>query len=158
MTRALVALSALFLAPACASEPDTIRLLEKPDAGSEQAGCRSDDQCTADHPHCDVNDHRCVDCLTSAECAMGLVCSITTHTCEDHCASSAECAGLSGPVCNSQGACVQCASDDDCSGTTPRCDVRDGVCVQCLTAGDCNPRPCFDDCFTCLNNTCTWRT
>jgi len=147
------------LCPACASEPDTIRLLEEPDSGSGQSRCTGDSDCTADYPRCEPNEHRCVECLSASECASGTSCSTTTHTCQTRCATMADCAGIDRRICSGDGSCVECASDYDCAGTaTPRCDLRGGTCVECLIATDCNPRPCFDDCLTCVSNKCVWRT
>jgi hypothetical protein len=156
LTAVLASASTFF---ACATEPDTIRLLEMSDAGAAPSGCQSDADCSADKPRCETSAHRCVECLLATECAQGMSCSSTSHTCESSCASNADCDGLDQKVCNSNGACVQCASDEDCAGTQkPRCDTQGGVCVQCLTQTDCNPRTCFDDCLTCLNNSCVWKT
>lgn len=156
LTAVLVALSTCY---ACAAEPDTIRLLEKSQTDSGPPGCDSDADCSANHPRCEPNERRCVDCLLASECAQGMACSSTTHTCESSCATSADCAGLDQKVCNADGACVQCARDEDCGGTaTPRCNLQGGVCVECVLASDCNPRPCFDDCYTCSANKCVWKT
>jgi hypothetical protein len=145
---------------ACAAEPDTIRLLEKSQVDAGPPGCKSDADCSTERPHCEPNERRCVECLSAAECAQGMACSSTTHTCESNCTSNADCAGIDQKVCNADGACVECSTDDDCAATpaTSHCNPQGGVCVQCLTTPDCNPRPCFDDCFTCSANVCVWRT
>lgn len=156
---AVTTLAAPFVA-GCATEPDTIRLLDVSDAGSGRSSCRDDTQCAADRPRCEPNEHQCVECLSATECPMGMSCSSTTHSCQDRCASGADCAGLDRRVCNGDGACVQCASDDDCAASTatPHCDQLSGTCVECLVPTDCDPRPCFDDCLTCVSNKCVWRT
>jgi hypothetical protein len=162
MRRAFVSavLASLSTCCACATESDTIRLLEMTDGGSGSKGCRTDAECSGDHPRCEPNEHRCVECLSAVECAQGMSCSSTMHTCQSHCTANADCAGLDQQVCNSEGACVQCASDYDCAGTngTPRCNLLGGVCVECVLTSDCNPRPCFDDCLTCSSNKCIWKT
>jgi hypothetical protein len=152
---ATAVLASLSACVACSTGTDTIRLLEKPDAGPRVPSCQSDADCHGDNPRCEPDEHRCVECVSAAECAQGMACSSTMYTCEANCTTNADCNGLDQKVCNADGACVQCASDNDCAGTaTLRCNTQGGVCVQCLTQADCSPRACFDDCLTCANNKC----
>ncbi|HEX4336360.1 MAG TPA: hypothetical protein VH062_10635 [Polyangiaceae bacterium] len=158
------ALSALFAG--CASEPDTIRLLDQPDSGgsggspgSGHSTCRDDSDCDRDTPHCNPDLRSCVECQSTLECAEGLVCSQATHSCSPTCASSDECAGLEHPIC-SAGVCSDCTDDRDCAATPgkPRCNTRQGVCVECVEQSDCGPSPCRDDCFVCDDSRCQYRT
>jgi hypothetical protein len=158
---------ALLAAPAsgvlgagCASEPETIRLLDVGDGGSDHSTCRTNDDCDRNAPYCASGEQRCVECLSAADCASGSSCSAMTHTCSSRCTSADDCAGIDRPVCAPSGQCVQCASDTSCEGKpdTPRCNLQSGACVQCVTQTDCGPATCFDDCKVCLGSQCVWRT
>jgi hypothetical protein len=169
VARALVFGVPFAILSACASEPDTIDLLplssssggSGADAGKHtaQAGpCISDGDCSRSAPFCNVADGRCFQCMSSADCSGDRVCRAETHSCEPRCLSNADCVGIDRPVCSATGVCVECTTDGDCSGATPRCNPLNGVCVRCLVNTDCSPTRCIDDCYSCLNYLCVWRT
>jgi hypothetical protein len=144
----------------CASEPDTLRLLDQPDSGTGNSTCRKDADCDRNLPYCDLDEHRCVECSSASQCASGLSCSQATHSCSSRCLSSDDCDGIDRQICGASGACVQCEADLDCTGSpaTPHCNQQSGLCVECVTQVDCGPTSCFDDCRTCVDSKCVWRT
>lgn len=135
--------------------------------------CDSDDQCQGSSPFCDTQsftcktclrdddcpfgicqDGKCVQCITSADCAddVNSVCDTERNTCVQ-CESDSDCPSFS-PVCDRTNpfkvACVGCINDADCSDTsTPFCSLETQRCVSCITNDDCaSPTP------TCSNNQC----
>jgi hypothetical protein len=133
-------------------------------------GCTSDDQCptgekcniaanvcqSACTPEtaadvCGVrqqcSDGRCVDCLSTADCGLGLTCNVTTNLCvgSNSCVSSRDC--MIPKVCHPiTKQCTEnpgpCKSDVDCAADQT-CDIKSGFCV---------PRVCQADAFE-PNNT-----
>lgn len=169
VVRALLVALPVAIASACASEPNDINLLPltRSTAGAGQDGggrpaqsgpCTIDRDCVKSAPFCNVADGRCVQCMTTADCPDGEVCRAETHFCEPRCQANEDCVGIDRPVCSATGVCVECTSDMDCSGATPRCNPLNGVCVRCIQNTDCSPAFCFDDCYSCVNNLCVWRT
>src|SRR5581483_4430656 len=98
-----------------------------------RTGCKSDTDCPASAPKCDVQAAQCVQCLLAADCksASAPLCS-PDHTC-------VQCLGneivdpscpMASPFCKDFG-CVQCLHDKDCPMSTPKCD--NDRCVQRTT-------------------------
>ncbi len=115
--------------------------------------CSSESECGMTHPHCNLDEGRCQQCLSPAQCAAGWVCAAETHTCEVRCVQNADCAGSTRPLCAvSSGVCVECSTSDQCSGTRPHCETRSGLCVECLSNEDCGGRLCELGEFHCENH------
>ena len=100
-----------------------------------------------------------MECVAASQCPAGSHCVAATHTCELGCATAEDCP-LERPVCSASGLCMQCAQTADCASTPglQKCNVQAGQCVQCLVPTDCSPTTCFDDCFTCVDYRCVWKT
>ncbi|MGA7124065.1 MAG: hypothetical protein WBY94_28440, partial [Polyangiaceae bacterium] len=108
----------------------------------------------------------CVDCLTNAQCPKATnVCLAGTCVA---CATSADCAGTSTPVCwPSNHTChASCAGDGGiaCVGPEDHCDTATGACVGCTSnqecaadAGGSGRRPVCDmttlQCVQCVSTT-----
>lgn len=131
--------------------------------------CKSDMQCWAGAPHCDLaqgvctgcvgpadcapfqqvcdkGTGSCVDCASNADCAMmpGGICDTISHTCTSACTMNAQC---NHGVCNA-GVCVDCKADGDCM-QGQRCDTGAHLCVDCLTSMDCPADMPFCSSHTC---------
>jgi hypothetical protein len=139
------------------------------------AQCAGDDDCAVyGMPRCDPTRHRCVACLSTADCQNGYACdSLANHclqTCvdDDFCPASAhgcdelrhvcyqcddarECAtAASGQMCASDGSgCVQCRKEADCPAQ--HCDPLSGRCVDCRDGHDCASQICDFATFTCVH-------
>jgi MYXO-CTERM domain-containing protein len=91
---------------------------------------------TAGAPKC-VNGN-CVQCASTADCAgiPGTVCNPSTNTCVG-CVTSVDCPG-SAPICNPQHICItNCITSSECPGDAPICNPASKVCVECVVNGDC---------------------
>jgi Cys-rich repeat protein len=134
-----------------------------PDAGGAHTdagppGCRSDTECPATRPRCDMNTKECTECVTDRDCSTG-ICNPATHTCG--CKTNADCSPLA-PTCDLDvHICVECESNSqcpagdvcafeshrcapacqtrsDCAGSgRPICAMASRVCVECTTDSDC---------------------
>lgn len=139
------------------------------------AQCEADADCA---PYalarCEPTRHRCVPCVTTADCETGFACDSLAnrclkkcvddlgcagqHGCDEHrlvcyqCDEDRECATSSiGSLCASDGSgCVQCRKDTDCQGQ--HCDQLLGRCVECRDGLDCASHLCSATTFTCLPN------
>ena len=126
-------------------------------------------------PRCEPARHRCVACVTTADCADGFACDSLANRClqtcrtENDCPQSAhgcdegrqvcyqcdedhECATSAlGPLCASDGSgCVQCRKDTDCPNQ--HCDQLLGRCVDCRDGLDCDSGLCSPTTFSCVAN------
>ena len=103
--------------------------------------------CTDPKPVCDELTDTCVECLTTADCGVG-VCDETTHACVE-CVTAADCDdGVCDEVAN---ACVECLTTNDCAAGV--CDEPANACVECVTAADCAAGVCdpmANVCVQCL--------
>lgn len=135
--------------PPCTSAPDncptgTYCAVD----GRCAAGCKADPDCaaTAPTPHCRVSDHRCVECLSTADCALGKQCS-PSGACVDGCVPAAPNCPSGDQCCSNL--CIDVASDVSSCGacgracssahvTTPACHNK--LCAPACAAGwgDCN--------------------
>jgi Cys-rich repeat protein len=87
------------------------------------ASCTTDAQCGRGNPYCNAATMRCVQCLSSMQCAAG-----------------ATQGGLAGAVCDTAtNRCVQCLSAADCAMNqgNPYCDTANDRCSECLTDANC---------------------
>jgi hypothetical protein len=142
-------------------------------SGDLCAQCASDADCVASGlPRCDLNRHRCVPCVTTADCNLGFACDSLANRCLKECRTDGdckdqhgcderrlvcyecdedyECAGSPlGSLCASDGSgCVECLKDAECPGR--HCDPLVGRCVECRDGLDCPSRLCSPATFTCL--------
>jgi hypothetical protein len=118
--------------------------------------CNSSADCGPDAV-CDPSQQRCVECLNDADChdPVKNACSMSQHVCVD-CEGIRGCAAPT-PVCNGN-TCVQCTGESNCGGATPRC-APDNRCVECLVRDhDCvdSSKPvCITDeqrCVQCIGD------
>ncbi len=127
-----------------------------PDGGS----CTTDGNCMRPTPYCDVTTSRCVECLSTTNCAGDLTCNTTLDTCVE-CVGDTQCGGNT-PYCGPAGTCVAClsagncatgqscnaanrceatcTSDSQCHAPTSHCDMVTAFCVECLTSAQCTSR------------------
>jgi hypothetical protein len=135
--------------------------------------CASDSDCTASGlTRCEPARHRCVACLTTADCDVGYACDSLAHRCLKKCGGDVDCKDQHGcdeqrlvcyrcdedrecsdsplgSLCASDGSgCVLCRKDADCQNQ--RCDQLSGSCVDCRDGLDCASRLCNPTTFTCL--------
>lgn len=135
--------------------------------------CAEDADCVAYAlPRCDLTRHRCVACVSTADCQPGFACDSlanrclltcsgegtcpkTAHGCDERrsvcyqCDEDRECASSAlGHLCASDGSgCVQCRKDADCPNQ--HCDQLSGRCVECRDGRDCTSLLCDPATFTC---------
>ena len=144
-------------------------------SGNLCSQCARDEDCTASGlPRCEPTRHRCVACLTTADCEVGHACDSLAHRCLKRCGEDIDCKGQHGcdelrlvcyqcdedhecrgsplgALCASDGSgCVQCRKDADCPNQL--CDQLTGRCVDCRDGLDCPSRLCSPTTFTCLSN------
>ncbi len=136
-------------------------------------GCESDDDC-AGGQHCDLDDHKCYECVIDDHCVGAYVCVPDLHSCEAcyedrHCTSGDHCWTVNYTCveclddshcpqdthCNlSAHACTDiiCTSDADCDDQPlrPKCHVPTGDCVECVEHADCGTYQWCRD-FSCLS-------
>jgi len=135
--------------------------------------CTEDADCAAYAlPRCEPTRHRCVPCVTTADCEAGYACDSLANRCLKKCIDDDTCQGQHGcderrfvcyqcdedrecltssvgSLCASDGSgCVQCRKDTDCPGQ--HCDQLFGRCVDCRDGLDCDSRLCSPTTFTCL--------
>jgi hypothetical protein len=135
--------------------------------------CTEDADCAAYAlPRCEPTRHRCVPCVTTADCEAGYACDSLANRCLKKCVEDDTCVGQHGcderrfvcyqcdedrecltssvgSLCASDGSgCVQCRRDTDCPGQ--HCDQLFGRCVDCRDGLDCDSRLCSPTTFTCL--------
>jgi hypothetical protein len=107
--------------------------------------CVDNSTCPAGRPHCDVNDHACVQCLPGAadDCPSGQYCA-DTLTCVPGCKYDSACAS---GVCNNHD-CAFCQSDAECSGGrvcgSGTCAATCSPLVTCAAGFDCCGDHCID--------------
>ena len=137
--------------------------------------CGVDAECTMTGlGRCEPTLHRCVECLTIADCAAGFACDRIANRClrtcgvdlpcppEEHgcdekrmvcyaCDEDRECEDSAlGPYCAADGSgCVECRGSEGC-GADELCDDLTGLCVACRDAGDCDSGLCDANTHTCL--------
>ena len=104
--------------------------------------CTSNAECVANIPgtsRCTATPpRRCVQCITSLDCATG-TCSNSTNTCVE-CTANNHCGGTT-PICNiANNTCVQCTASSQCTGTTPICNITNNTCVPCASDAQCAQR------------------
>ena len=114
-----------------ASEPDV-------ETGAS-AGCRTDADCTDPTlPYCEhYASNRCVECMSSLDCAGDEKCDSETKTCIDEstvkagCATDYDCNDPLKPVCDKfeTQKCVECMVNADC-GAGRRCNTANRTCVE----------------------------
>lgn len=123
---------------------------------------RASDCTGTSKPVFDPASMRCVECLTSTQCAAnpnGTICEPSSNTC-GRCATNADCAAPT-PTCNTTttpSACVAgCTTDASCASTpaTPRCDTMLGRCVACTTDAQCAATPATPLCVAGACSACT---
>jgi hypothetical protein len=110
------------------------------DGGPDGPPCASEDDCTGDLAHCDLEHGVCTGCTTDEDCRGETLCDTATGICRD-CVDDDDC-DPEAPTCDAvSGQCTAvCESDQDCSGTggPDKCDTDRGVCVDCVGNGqDC---------------------
>ena len=135
--------------------------------------CATDVDCAAPGlPRCEPMRHRCVACVTTADCDTGFACDSLANRCLKKCGTDIDCKGQHGcdehrlvcyqcdedrecddsplgALCASDGSgCVQCRKDADCP--SQHCDQLMGRCVDCRDGLDCPSRLCSPATFTCL--------
>ncbi len=98
------------------------------------AGTGVDNGCNATTPVCDLSGApTCVECLTSADCAMGTICG-GASTCVPGCEDDLDCDGVT-PICDGVTmTCAECTDDTHCGGVTT-CSAM-GICAFPDTDGD----------------------
>jgi hypothetical protein len=137
--------------------------------------CAADADCAVyDLSRCEPTRHRCVSCLTSADCVAGFACDslanhclqacrededcpATAHGCDERrlvcyqCDEDRECATSPlGHLCATDGSgCVECRKETDCPGR--HCDQLAGRCVDCRDALDCTSLTCDPTTFSCID-------
>jgi hypothetical protein len=125
---------------------------------SGRGGCRSNADCPATDPACDVATGKCGGCTSDADCPLtDPVCNVATGKCGG-CRTGADCPATA-PVCSATGACVECGHANPCpqglecnaagtcvnpcvkcdDPTKPVCDVLSKTCVKCDAT-----HPCLD--------------
>lgn len=135
--------------------------------------CAGDSDCAAyGLARCEPMRHRCVACLTTADCQDGFACDSLANRCLQTCADDKSCPADAhgcderrkvcyecdedrecatsplGHLCASDGSgCVQCRKDADCSDRY--CDSLSGRCVECRDGGDCPAKICNPVTFGC---------
>ena len=156
--------------PACAIDDDCrLASLHCAAGGGGCVECDSDAHCTgAGLPRCDRTLHRCVACVSKADCPATQNCLAArcTTTCDDstpsacpagtscedgYCYSCGHdnltCADVPAtPFCLSPPwICAACRTDGDCGASAPRCDPVRHACVRCVTGADCPAAAPFCD-------------
>lgn len=132
----------------CNTTPDTCPAEQHCDGMSRTcvAGCRSDEGCTAPNARCMLSAHRCVGCLTSADCMLGSLCQM--NLCTSGCDSTHGCP--TGQGCCT-GRCINTATDlGNCGGCGDICTVPNGT-PQCV-GGVCGPATCREPFGNCDGN------
>jgi hypothetical protein len=112
---------------------------------------------------CDTSSGRCVECLTSNDCASPeVLCDTATHSCV-RCLANEDCPSTS-PICKlSENApqanrCVECTGDSECLAPRPACDPSSNQCSsRCTVSTQCPPpTPVCNDttqvCVGCVSN------
>ena len=108
--------------------------------------CTSNEQCGDQWPLCEPTSHRCVECVTNADCTSGSfpVCDPRSFRCTTTCSTSTDCGG---GVCDlSVSLCVECLSDTQCE-SGQHCLVAAGRCVRCLADADCSSEEGYTHCW-----------
>lgn len=140
------ALLALAFAAGCAANTGTGGTGGGPDLAApcvgpkcvDPNGCDKEADCTDPaRPRCEMTSHKCVPCLSNADCALGRICFPATHTCTAGCAPGHGCPA-DGGVCEADaGSCVECNGDNDClDAAKPRCDLVSRRCFECNPQND----------------------
>ncbi len=122
------------------------------DAGSGAPDCTRPGVTCDGLQVCDTALRRCVECLTSAQCAGNVgvgdagadaVCDFPRRECVK-CLVRADCPDAT-PICkadpsdSSQNECVQCGRDADCGDSAPVCDLTTNECtVRCNADAECS--------------------
>ena len=128
--------------------------------------CATDADCVgAGSKRCDLTRYRCIECITTSDCAEGFRCDPLGNRCLMACAERSDCLATAhgcnatrgvcyecdddrecarsalGPLCALDGSgCVQCRDDDECDELL--CDPLTGRCVECRDGLDCASRLC----------------
>jgi hypothetical protein len=103
--------------------------------GTHCVECTTPEHCDDKHPYCAVPSGTCVECLTSADCSVG-VCDPGDRRCVE-CVADEDCPD---GTCDDKGVChAPCQDDDDCPKAAARCSLAERLCVQCLADPDCDP-------------------
>lgn len=112
--------------------------------GGGNDGCKTDADCTALAPKCDVDTGTCLKCLVEADCEADEICNTAGLCIAVDCKANTDCSGAT-PFCVNND-CVQCAEDADCPIETGYC--QNGVCKECIADTDC------DSGQSCVSNAC----
>jgi hypothetical protein len=125
--------------------------------------CTRDDHCSGMLPFCNVDIHRCQNCVTDSDCGLQSCdemnnvcveceedndctdptnnnCDTRAHTCRD-CVTNAGCLdqSVNGTCDAGMFQCVDCLEDSDCNEIGKRtCDKPNRVCVGCLANANCS--------------------
>lgn len=143
--------------PPCAKNADCTRPTPFCDIkGGHCVECFAKNNCPGTNTLCRASDHKCVMCLTVADCGYRRPYCSPDGKCVQ-CLSTSNC-GSPQAVCNpGPSACVPvCKSDADCASSTdyPKCDTVLGGCTECATDADCPGRYCQNGlCVACLQDT-----
>ena len=110
-----------------------------PDSG--QGGCRASDQCAMPFPYCLPSAGRCVECISTTNCAgtSGRYCDPASNTCVASAAQRRRVRCTRLPLYCAEktaiGQCVECLSSDNCGSSSFACDRIDArVCPDLLKA------------------------
>ena len=93
---------------------------------------------------CDPTRHRCVACLTTADCSDGFSCDPLANRCLRACQTKSDCPADAHGCDQRRNVCYQCDEDRECakSALGPLCASDGSGCVRCRTDADCSDQHC----------------
>lgn len=118
--------------------------------------CDTSADCPSTAPACDTTAHRCVECVSSADCGGGSepACDTVTQTCVA-CMGNGDCPNPNQPACDTTThSCVQCTNNSQCDPFMgPVCDPATHKCRQCAMDSECTAGVCAGGvCTECKND------
>lgn len=145
------------VSPDAPMQPDIPILTDVPEDAMRP--CMRPADCAAPFGVCELGAHRCVQCLSAAQCGSGQVCVANRCQPSASCMTSRTCSGLvcdtarmvcveclgdvdcpMGQVCRAQSCAApptRCTSSRQCSMFDQVCHIARGICVECETDVDC---------------------
>jgi len=107
--------------------------------------CAAESDCTElGLGRCDPDRHRCVACLTAADCANGFGCDTLASRCLHACKTRSDCPADAHGCDEQRGVCYECDEDRECakSALGPVCAIDGSGCVHCRSDADCPDQHC----------------
>lgn len=106
-------------------------------------GCAKTEDCASEEKNkvCDLNNKKCVECISSDNCGTNGVCDLKTNTCRSGCSNDDDCKdafpGRTGATCVSQSCVISCKVKADCQADE-RCSANACVPNTCTEDKQCN--------------------